>query len=484
MRKLWILGLAVMLAGAAACNEDDGDTQADTGGAAGESDSRGNSDAAGRAAPPMAGTQAAGRAGSAEAGSPAAGSPAAGSGGTGGSTGSAGASSNQPKNIVETAVAAGSFKQLAAALAKANLVDALSAPGPFTVFAPTDAAFDAFEKANPGALAKLSVEELTKILKYHVVSGAAVKSSDLKNGQLVQTLAGPAVAVDLSGDKPKVGGATVSMADIEATNGVIHVIDTILMPPKDIVETAIAAGKFTTLAKALTDAGLIDTLKGAGPFTVFAPTDDAFKKLSAVPTGDALKNVLLYHVVMGLAGPLNLKDKGVLTTVAGPPALVDTSDGVKIAGAKVTTANVVASNGVIHVIDSVMLPPDKDLVETAVAAGSFTKLAAALQSAGLVDALKAKGPFTVFAPTDAAFSALSQVPSGAALKNVLLYHVVMGAVGAGDLESGNVGTLLADKQLKIDASGAVKVNDATVSMANIVTKNGVIHVIDKVLVPN
>ena len=472
MRKLLILGLAVMLAGAA-CTDDDEDMLGDTGGEAGEGDGPG---AAGRAGgSPAAGSPAAG---SPAAGSPAAGAPAAGSGGAAGST------SSGPKNIVETAVAAGSFKQLAAALGKANLVEALSAPGPFTVFAPTDAAFDAFEKANPGALAKLSVEDLTKILKYHVLSGAAVKSTDLKNGQLAKTLAGPAVAVDLSGDKPKVGGATVSMADIEASNGVIHVIDAILMPPKDIVETALAAGKFTTLAKALTDAGLVDTLKGAGPFTVFAPTDDAFKKLAAVPSGDALKNVLLYHVVSGQAGPLDLKDKGVLTTVAGSPALVDTSDGVKVAGAKVSLPNVVASNGVIHVVDSVLLPPDKDIVETAVAAGSFTKLAAALQSAGLVDALKAKGPFTVFAPTDAAFNALSAVPSGDALKNVLLYHVVMGAVGAGDLKAGDVPTLLADEQLKIDLSGGVKVNDAKVSMANIVTKNGVIHVIDKVLVPN
>ncbi|HKP57526.1 MAG TPA: fasciclin domain-containing protein, partial [Polyangiales bacterium] len=420
--------------------------------------------------------------GSPAAGSPAAGAPAAGNGGGGG--GGGGAAPSGPKNIVETAVAAGSFKQLAAALGKADLVGALSAPGPFTVFAPTDAAFDAFEKANPGVLAKLSVDDLTKILKYHVLSGAAVKSTDLKDGQLAKTLAGPAVAVDLSGDKPKIGGATVNMADIEASNGVIHVIDAILMPPKDIVETAIGAGKFTRLAKALTDAGLVETLKGAGPFTVFAPTDDAFAKLSAVPSGDALKNVLLYHVVMGQAGPLDLKDKGVLTTVSGSPALVETKDGVKIAGAKVTTANVVASNGVIHVIDSVMLPPEKDIVETAIAAGSFTKLAGALQSAGLVDALKAKGPFTVFAPTDAAFNALSAVPSGDALKNVLLYHVVMGAVGAGDLKAGSVPTLLADKQLKIDLADGVKVNDAKVSMANIITKNGVIHVIDKVLVPN
>jgi uncharacterized surface protein with fasciclin (FAS1) repeats len=148
--------------------------------------------------------------------------------------------SDEPKNIVETAVAAGSFKQLVAAVMKAGLVDALASAGPFTVVAPSDTAFDAFEKANPGVLAGLSVADLTNILKYHVISGAAVKSTDLKNGQLAKTLAGPVVAVDLSGDKPKIGGATVAMADIEASNGVIHVIDTILLPPKDIIEVATA----------------------------------------------------------------------------------------------------------------------------------------------------------------------------------------------------------------------------------------------------
>ena len=83
------------------------------------------------------------------------------------------------------------------------------------------------------------------MLKYHVVAGAAVKAADLKNGQLVKTLDGPSVAVDLSGPKPKVGGATVTMADVEASNGVIHVIDKVLLPPGDIIEVATAAGNFT-----------------------------------------------------------------------------------------------------------------------------------------------------------------------------------------------------------------------------------------------
>jgi transforming growth factor-beta-induced protein len=399
------------------------------------------------------------------------------------SAGTDNAGASEAKNIVETAVAAGSFKQLAAALMKAELVDALSGAGPFTVFAPSDEAFDAFEKANPGVLAGLSAAELTNVLKYHVLSGAAVKSADLKNGQLAKTLAGPVVAVELS-NGVKVGGASVTMPDITASNGVIHVIDTILVPPKDIIAVATAAGNFTKLAAALASANLVDALKGPGPFTVFAPTDEAFAKLAAAPMGDALANVLQYHVLSGIAGPLDLKDKGVVTTLSGSPALIETNSGAKIAGANITKTNIVASNGVIHVIDSVILPPANDIVQTAVAAGSFTKLAAALTSANLAGALEAKGPFTVFAPTDAAFDALGMAPAGDALKNVLLYHVAMGAVGSGDLKAGAVPTLLMNKDLTIDLTGGVKVNGANVTMANILTKNGVIHVIDKVLVPN
>jgi|GEM_PF-419598 len=390
----------------------------------------------------------------------------------------------KPADIVDTAVAAGSFKQLAAALTKAGLVDALKGAGPFTVFAPTDAAFDALEKAKPGTVAGLTTEQLTAVLKYHVVSGAAVKAADLKNGQLVKTLAGPVAAIDLSGDKPKINGVTISSTDIVATNGVIHVIDQVLLPPGDIVEVATAAGSFTKLAEALTAAELVDDLKGEGPFTVFAPTDAAFAKLSAVPSGDALKSVLLYHVLQGAVGPADLKEGGAAKTLSGSPVLFTLNGGAKINDAVISTTNVVAKNGVIHVIDSVIVPPTDDIVATAVAAGTFTQLAAALTSADLVSALQAAGPFTVFAPTDEAFAALGTAPTGDALKNVLLYHVANGAVGSGDLVAGPVPTLLTDKNLTIDLTGGVKVNDATVTKANILTKNGIIHVVDKVLVPN
>jgi transforming growth factor-beta-induced protein len=392
---------------------------------------------------------------------------------------------SEPADIVDTAVAAGSFKQLADALTKAGLVEALKGAGPFTVFAPTDAAFAALEAEKPGTVAGLTTEQLAEVLKYHVVSGAAVKAADLKDDQLVTTLAGPVAAIDLSGDKPTINGVTISQTDIAAKNGVIHVIDKVLLPPGDIVEVATAAGTFGQLAAALTSAELVDDLKGAGPFTVFAPTDAAFAKLTAAPTGDALKNVLLYHVLAGApVGAADLKEGGAAKTLAGSPVLFTLSGGAKINDAAISVTNVPAKNGVIHIIDSVIVPPADDIVATAVAAGTFTQLAAALTSADLVTALQAEGPFTVFAPTDAAFGALTAAPTGDALKNVLLYHVVEGAIGSGNLVAGQVPTLLTDKSLTIDLTGGVKVNDASVTTANILTKNGIIHVVDKVLVPN
>jgi uncharacterized surface protein with fasciclin (FAS1) repeats len=276
--------------------------------------------------------------------------------GGGGADAGAGGAQTDAKDIVDTALAAGSFTQLAEALTAAGLVDALKGEGPFTVFAPTDEAFDAFEEENPGVLAGLSKAELGAVLKYHVVAGAAVESGDLKDEQVFVTLNGSPVLIDTTGGV-KVSDAKVTAADVTASNGVIHVIDKIILPPADdIVATAIAAGTFETLAGALTAADLVTTLQGDGPFTVFAPTDAAFEKLAAVPEGDALKDVLLYHVVSGAVGSGDLSAGEVSTLLKDKSLTVSLTGGVKINDAKVTTANIITKNGVIHVVDTVLVP--------------------------------------------------------------------------------------------------------------------------------
>jgi len=192
---------------------------------------------------------------------------------------------------------------------------------------------------------------------------------------------------------------------------------------KNIVETAVAAGSFKTLVAAVQAAGLAETLSG-GTFTVFAPTDEAFAKLPAGTVEDLLKpenkaklaSILTYHVVAGkvmAADVVKLKNAG---TVQGQRVDIKAQGGkVTVDGANVVTTDIACTNGVIHVIDTVILPNDKNIVEVAASNGSFNTLVAAVKAAGLVETLSGKGPFTVLAPTDAAFAKL---PAGT-LENLL-----------------------------------------------------------------
>jgi transforming growth factor-beta-induced protein len=282
----------------------------------------------------------------------------------------------------------------------------------------------------------------------------------------------------------------------------------------DIVDVATGAGQFTTLLAAAQAAGLVDALKAPGPITVFAPTDAAFASLLAklgVTPAQLLANVplltavLKYHVVPGKVLSTDLQSTQSPTTLSGLQMLV-TKDagGVTINGyAKVVSADVAASNGVIHVVDSVLLPfvqgapatSSDTIVDVASKAGSFTTLLAAAQAAGLVDALKAPGPITVFAPTDAAFATLIRrlhttpeklLANKALLTKVLTYHVVAGRITAADLKRGRnvVTTLNGRKIVVVKTSKGVTVNrTAKVTTADIGASNGVIHVINRVLVP-
>lgn len=258
---------------------------------------------------------------------------------------------------------------------------------------------------------------------------------------------------------------------------------------KDVVGTALADGRFTILAKALTDTGLVGTLQGSGPFTVFAPTDAAFQALGAgvleTLTKEQLTTILTYHVI-GADLPSTALKAGPVATVSGLSAFVSIADGkVKVNDAIVTTADVKASNGVIHVIDKVLLPPN--LVQAATYAGSFSTLLGAATTAGLADALSAPdADLTVFAPTDAAFEKIASTVAGLStsqLADVLKYHVVSGRVLSTALTEGAVPTLLTGKSVTVSLKNGVKIDEANVIVKDVVTTNGVIHVIDAVLVP-
>jgi transforming growth factor-beta-induced protein len=405
--------------------------------------------------------------------------------------------------IVDIAAGNPDFSTLVAAVLAADLAKALSGAGPFTVFAPTN---EAFAKLPAGTLESLLLPEnkqaLTDILLYHVVSGS-VLAADVVNLSEAETLLGKNVNIKVDMGNVMINEATVVATDIIADNGVIHVIDSVILPPADladIVDTAVADGRFTTLAAALGAADLIETLKGEGPFTVFAPTNDAF---AALPEGtveslllpenkQALTDILLYHVV---AGKVMAEDVVTLTeaeTVLGQNVSIKVDMGkVYINDSEVIITDIETSNGVIHVIDAVLLPKD-DIVDTAVADGRFTTLAAALGAAELIETLKGEGPFTVFAPTNDAFAKL---PAGTVeslllpenkqtLIDILLYHVVAGKVMAADVVTlTEAATVLGQNvTIKVDM-GKVYINDAEVIITDIVTSNGVIHVIDAVLLP-
>ena len=406
-------------------------------------------------------------------------------------------------DIPTNAAATGIHDSLVAALTQADLVTPLQGDGPFTVFAPTDQAF-----IDAGIdLTTFDTDEenatLVDILTYHVVSGK-VMSTDLTDGMEAAALNQDTLTFSVSATEVKVNDAVVTTADVESSNGVIHVIDKVLMPPADLVDipaTAQSTGVHTALVAALAQANLVATLQGTGPFTVFAPTDQAFTDagidLTTFDTDEenaTLVDILTYHVVSGTVVSSDLTD-GMTAAALNQDTLTFSVSAteVKVNDAVVTTADVATSNGVIHVIDKVLMPPTDlvDIPTTADSTGIHTALVAALAQANLVATLQGTGPFTVFAPTDQAFAdagidltTFDTDEENATLVDILTYHVVSGTVMSSDLTDGMEASALNQDTLTFSVSATeVKVNDAVVTAADVATSNGIIHVIDKVLMP-
>jgi transforming growth factor-beta-induced protein len=399
------------------------------------------------------------------------------------------------------------------------------------VFAPTD---EAFAKLPNGALGYLldNQDILTDVLLYHVISGR-ILSRNIQNQQMGGTLLGQDIVIrrDLGGpycyefwnfycttvDFVINDVAAVVMTDVPASNGIIHVINEVLIPPGlfpsgfsfplDIVDTAIGAN-FETLVIAVIAAELVDALRGPGPFTVFAPSEEAWARLPPGtlqrllrPVNKAmLTDILLYHVVSGAVAASTITNGQLAGTLLnGADVTFGVLDGtVTVNQATVIAADVSATNGIIHVIDEVLLPPEAaallstpSIIDTAIESG-FGTLVTAVGVAGLVDALNGPGPFTVFAPTDTAFENLEDGLLNELINNpldlayVLQYHVVSGLVLAEDaiaLDGESVTTL---NGYDIDISfvdGVLRINDANVIQGDIRASNGVIHILDAVLIP-
>ena len=391
---------------------------------------------------------------------------------------------------------------LETAINACGLDGTLSGPGPFTLFAPTDAAFNALPAGTVAALLN-DIPTLTDILKHHVL-GDSVMSTMLSNGMMATTLLGTDVTVTITNGNVYIDNAMVTVADIIADNGVVHVIDAVLLPPtpatNSVYDIVSNSNDHTTLETAINACGLDGTLSGPGPFTLFAPTDAAF---NALPAGTvaallndipALTDILMHHVLGDSVMSTMLSNGMMATTLLGTDVTVSITNGnVYIDNAMVTVADIIADNGVVHVIDAVLLPPTPatnsvyDIVSNS---NDHTTLETAINACGLDGTLSGPGPFTLFAPTDAAFNAL---PAGTvaallndipALTDILKHHVLGDSVMSTMLSNGMMATTLLGTDVTVSiTNGNVYIDNAMVTVADIIADNGVVHVIDAVLLP-
>jgi uncharacterized surface protein with fasciclin (FAS1) repeats len=351
-----------------------------------------------------------------------------------------------------------------------------------------------------------------------VLSGTAVDSTTAisLDGSMVDAANGDALNIEVRDGDLFINDSQVITADIATSNGIIHVIDAVLTPPADeapvepgtIVDTAVAAGSFTTLVAALQATGLDSVLADpSSRFTVFAPTDEAFAALgqdtidALLNDVDTLSNILQYHVIGGTAvnaetaiGLAGTK----ITAVNDDEFALSLNDGnLFVNTSQVVATDVIASNGIIHVIDSVLMPPaivetHGTVVDLALADGRFTTLVAALQTTGLDTVLADHdGIFTVFAPTDEAFAMLGEKTINSllndpdTLSNILLTHVITGtnvdSVTAFSLSGGSVETASGTNVNLSIRDGSLFINNARVVQTDIKAENGIIHVLDAVI---
>ncbi|MCK8479606.1 fasciclin domain-containing protein [Psychroserpens algicola] len=431
-----------------------------------------------------------------------------------------------PLNIVEIASANPNLSSLVAALqaADGDLVTVLSGSGPFTVLAPTNDAFDAFLGDND--LADIPTDVLQQVLLNHVIS-ADLTSTDLvalgsgyrstnadgAGGENLSIYFNTANGVSFNGVSSVVSGG----ADIDATNGTIHIVDAVIGLP-NIVDHAVANSDLSDLVGALTAGGnttFTDLLSTPGDFTVFAPDNNAFSNFTN-PNGNDIPNVLSNHVIAGTTAISSSLVSGYVSTAAvnsdgdNLSMYISIDGGVMLNGSSlVLQSDIVATNGVIHVVSEVIDLPT--IVTHAIANTNLSSLVVSLQEADgsaanpmLISTLSGDGPFTVFAPLDSAFTALLDSNSAwnspadiddDLLNSVLTHHVIAGAnVRAEDLTDGIMPTTFEGDMITINLPGndgnAAKITDGAgnsdidIVLTNVQAINGVVHAIESVLIPD
>ena len=416
-----------------------------------------------------------------------------------------------PTSIADIVADSDDFATLLEALQAAGLDGALAdEDASFTVFAPNEAAF------GPIAVDVLVGQEeaLTEVLGYHVIPDAEIAAADLQDGEnTVETLSGDELTVEVTEEGVFIEGSEVIETDIDAGNGIIHVIDRTLLGNQDLANVAWFVNETGNLYNQVVDAGLAEAFAGAEDWTVFGPNDAAFDAADLSGFSDEeIQGILQYHVLAGqttdaasLLDLLESEGEVELETAQGEPLTIALegdqvvfNDGENGPQATLDANNLdyFASNGIIHVIDGILLPPSMgEMPEPTIAdivadADDFSTLLAALEEADLVNSLAdEEATFTVFAPNNDGFVPINTdvLLAQPELGDVLGYHVIPDAeIAAADLNEGDnpVETLSGDELIVTVENGDVFIEGSQVIETDIEADNGIIHVLDRTLLGN
>ena len=379
-------------------------------------------------------------------------------------------------------------------LRSTGLYGTLGQEGPYTVFAPTNSALEAINADTLRDQPAL----LEEVLRYHVVEGERITSSDIQDGETVMSLEGTDLNFTVNAEgNVEVNGVPLATTDIKTRNGVIHLIDGVLLETLTAAQRIMVDPQTSTLTAALETANLTGTLNGGGPFTVLAPINSAFDNIDADTLLDQqalLEEVLQYHVIEGRELTASDISEGMeVETLEGGTVTFSVEDGSVIVngenGATFTTTDIQTENGVIHLIDDVLLET-ASVAERTMLMPQTNTLAGALAEADLVSALDSDGPYTVFAPVNSAFENIDAdtlLDQPELLDRVLNYHIVEGQELTADELSGTVETQEGSSLTFSMAGGNVTINGmdgAVITTTDIQTENGVIHLIDDVLIEN
>jgi len=460
-----------------------------------------------------------------------------------GGGGSSGPDTTQPANLAEALQGSGETATMAAAMESAGLkAEMASAERSYTLLMPSDEAMAPYAEELAELRKPANAQALADYLKAHMVDGKLLAEALAAFGTagdglgkpgagtattaaatggpitvILKNLLGGDIEIVIEGNTITINGAALHRSNIVVNNGVLHILNAPLFRPS-LFGIVAALPQTSTLEAAIRAAGLTDALRASGAKTLFAPTNRAFEGLlrelnltaaQLLANKPLLTQVLAYHVLTSQVLARQVQDGATPTTLQGQAIRLDVERGrfglpdISITDARsrvsnVTLPNLRARNGVVHLIDKVLLPTDKDIVDIAAANTDFSILVAAVQAAGLVDTLKGPGPFTVLAPTNAAFAALLQelnltatqlLANKPLLTQVLTYHVLPGRAFASDVSKGLVAASVLGQPVKFASSnGGVGITDArgrtsTVIATDIQATNGVIHVIDTVILP-